>query len=90
VQIRVLALLTHKTRLLMPTPLKNETARFTIRVAGEDLTQDAVRMDIANAIEIECESRRATPLFRFKELAQFARIALIRKGRVPDMDLAVL
>ena len=74
----------------MPTPLKSQTAGFSPRVAGEDLTQETVRMDVAIAIEIGCERRRASPLFRLEELAQFGGVALIRQRRAPDMDLAVL
>ena len=37
-------------------------------------------MDVAIAIEIGCERRRATPLFRLEELAQFGGIALIARG----------
>jgi len=88
-QIR-LAKLWRETGLLMGSPLKDEFARVTIGVAGEDLAQDAVRIDVTNTIEIKRESRRPRPLLRLKELAQFVRTAVTCKRGVPDMDLASL
>jgi hypothetical protein len=69
-QIRV-AKLWRETGLLMGSHLKDEFAGVTIGVAGEYLTQDAVRMDVTNTIEIKRESRRPRPLLRLKELTQF-------------------
>ena len=88
-QIRFVPFL-HQARLLMATPRKNEPTGFATHIAGEDLTEDAVRMDIANAIEIKCESSRASPFFRLKELDEFACITLSRQTSMPDVDFAIL
>ena len=74
----------------MGSPLKDEFARVTIGVAGEDLAQDAVRIDVTNTIEIKRESPRPRPLLRLKELAQFARTAVTCQRGVSDMDVASL
>ena len=87
-QIGVVLVL-RQTGLLIATPFEDEFAGFATRVTGQNLTQDAVRMEVENAIGIKRESRRAGPLLRLKAFAQFACIAMIGQGRAPDMDLAV-
>lgn len=88
-QIRIVPF-PHEVGLTMAAPRKNEPAGVTTRIAGEDLTQDAVRMDIVNAIEIRCESGRPSAFFRRKELAECACVAPFRQKSIPDVDFSIL